>query len=114
MTGITLTTAIKGSFGDLEYYLTTMKAGQAVKTLRPLGELQPEPDRERIESMVQYLRQDERFLSPLIVAVAGENPGFISLEIDEPDQIFPPPPQYHGYGYTPLQPNHRTVPAHRT
>ena len=97
---VTFSPAIRGQFGDWEYYVTTIKAADAVRNIRRPGELfdvaaQALDTRMqrvlngRVGGMVSYLKQDYRFYGPLIVAIKGGNPEFIPLELADQNQLVP-------------------------
>ena len=100
MSTLTFSPAIRGQFGDWEYYITTMKARDAIRTIKPPSELFEVSARAldqrmqrglstRVAPMVDYLKQDYRFYGPLIVALKGGDPQFVPLEMAEPDQLVP-------------------------
>ena len=100
MSSWTFSPAIRGQFGEWEYYITTMKARDAVRTIKPPSELFEVSARaldqrmqrglsSRVAPMVEYLKQDYRFYGPLIVALKGGDPQFVPLEMAEPDQLVP-------------------------
>ena len=100
MSTLTFSPAIRGQFGEWEYYITTMKARDAVRTIKPPSELFEVSARaldqrmqrglsSRVAPMVEYLKQDYRFYGPLIVALKGGDPQFVKLEMAEPDQLVP-------------------------
>ena len=99
---VTFSPAIRGRFGEREYYITTMKAQHAVDHIKSPSELfevsaraldqrmQRELQRSnRVTTMASYLYRDYRFYGPLIVALKGGDPEFVPLEMSEPSQLIP-------------------------
>ena len=97
---LTFSPAIRGKFGDRDYYITTMKAADAVRTIKPPNELFEVSARaldqrmqrglsSRVAPMVDYLKHDYRFYGPIIVALKGGEPEFVPLEMAEPNQMVP-------------------------
>ena len=97
---VTFSPAIRGQFGDWEYYITTIKAGDAVRNIKRPDELFEVAARaldtrmqrvlsRRVEPMVNFLKQDYRFYGPLVVALKGGNPEFVPLELADPNQLVP-------------------------
>ena len=98
MSSLTFSPTIRASFGDREYYFTTMKARDAVREVKLPNELfdtrataldeRMQRDLEkskRVAPMVEYLKQAYRFYSPLVVALKGGDPTFIPLEMADPN-----------------------------
>ena len=94
--------AIRGQFGEKEYYITTMKAQHAVDRIKPPNELfevsakaldqrmQRELSKtKRVVDMAGYLGQSYRFYGPLIIALKGGNPEFVPLQMSEPTNLVP-------------------------
>ena len=97
---VTFSPAIRGQFGDWEYYITTIKAADAVRNIKRPEELFEVAARaldsrmqrvlsNRVGPMVKFLNQDHRFYGPLIVAIKGGNPEFIPLELADANQLVP-------------------------
>ena len=99
---VTFSPAIRGQFGDREYYITTMKAKHAAEIIKQPNELfevsaksldlrmQRELDKtNRVSVMASYLSNDYRFYGPLVIALKGGNPQFVPLEMSEPTQLIP-------------------------
>ena len=97
---LTLTPAIRGQFGRWEYYITTMKAVDAARTIKSPDELFEVSARaldermqrtlgDRVGGMIDYLTQPYRFYGPLVVALKGGDPEFIPLEMAVPNDMVP-------------------------
>lgn len=93
---ITLSPALRGKFGNWEYWYTTMKVQDAVREIRLPHELfetkaaaldkriQRElQESKRVLPMAEYLTRPDRFYGPLIVAIKGGNPAFVPVEVAE-------------------------------
>lgn len=94
--------SIKGKFGDWMYFIVTMKLSdvaekERISTVSEIAELYPkninyvlqrELDTKRINKISEYLqKQDERFLSSLIVAIHKGNPTFSEIRIEDAFKI---------------------------
>ena len=103
MSSFTLCPAIRATFGDREYYMTTMKAIDAQREIKLPSQLfevsataldqRMQRDLEasrRVAPMAEYLAQDHRFYGPLIVALKGGDPTFIPLQMAEPNPLINP------------------------
>lgn len=97
---LTLTPAIRGQFGHWEYYITTMKAVDAARTIKSPDELFEVSARaldqrmqrglsNRVGPLIDYLTQDYRFYGPLVVALKGGEPEFVPLEMAAPNDMVP-------------------------
>ena len=98
---ITLRPSIRARFGKRWYYLTTMKAAEAARMIKAPDELYkampstpdeapPKAEWHNVEPMVQHLQQDNRFYTPLVVALKGGEPEFIPLEISDQQSLLEP------------------------
>ncbi len=97
---LTLSPAIRGQFGRWEYYMTTMKAVDAARTIKTPDELFEVSARaldermqrtlgDRVGDMIDYLKHGYRFYGPLIVALKGGDPQFLALEMASPNDMVP-------------------------
>lgn len=97
---VTLTPAIRGKFGNWQYYITTMRATDAAKLIkrpdelfevsaRALDERMQRTLGNRVRPMIDYLKHDYRFYGPLIVALRGGDAQFLPLEMAAPNELVP-------------------------
>jgi DNA sulfur modification protein DndB len=85
--------ALRGRFGDWDYYVTVMKLSKLAREIGFANDLHPNEDLDdliqrertsRVAPMVKYLlNQPERFYGALIVAVYGGNPTFKAVNMAE-------------------------------
>ena len=101
MSSFTLSPAIRATFGNREYYLTTMKAIDAQREIKlpnqlfevsatALDQRMQRDLSKRVAPMAEYVARDHRFYGPLIVALKGGDPTFIPLQMAEPNPLINP------------------------